>query len=197
MLTFHVVIGGFTQKSNRWHGCLKLNERLVSELSLGTYNRVWYHRWCDDWSKIAEHIWVLSERYDDDAQVCIYAYSWGAGWGAMQFAKALKKCGVDVVIMVLSDPIFRHPRICLRWLALTKSWRAIKVPSNVREIYHFYQREDRPEGHALSPENGSTVIHSGIRLRWVHTKMDDAPEWHGRSMKEAIRICCEAQATEE
>jgi hypothetical protein len=188
MLTVHTVIGGFTQRSSRWHGSLKLNEQLVSELPLGTDTRAWFHRWCDDFDKVAEHIWVLSERYSTSARVCIYAYSWGAGWGAMQFAKALKKRGIPVSVMVLSDPVYRHPRITLRWLALMRSWVAIKVPSNVREVYHFYQREDTPQGHALSPENGHTIIHPGIKLVRVHTKMDDAPEWHARSMQEARRI---------
>ena len=186
MIFVHVIISGFSQGRNRWHGTLKLNEELIEEIGNGIETRIWLQHWKSDWRSIAEHVWLIGQNYKEEVQVCIYAYSWGAGYGAMQFAKYLDKSNIKVRVMVLSDPVYRNPRLLLRWLAFVPGMK-IKVPKNVEEVFSYYQRMNKPQGHELLAK-GSTKIHSPIKLNYIHSKMDEAPSFHGMCLKQAKRV---------
>ena len=193
-MIIHQCISGFTQNMQTLHGVLKLSERMrrpESGIVDCCSRRLYYNRWNDDWSKIAEHYWNISDIYLEPLTICVYAYSWGAGWGAMQLAKHLDKAGMKIRVMVLSDPVYRHPLLSLRWLSLLKRDSSfapiIKVPKNVKEIFHFYQRLNVPAGHKLSV-TGETLLRPGMELHRIHQKMDDAWEFHGLSISVAKRV---------
>lgn len=190
MIHIHLCISGFTQSVGRWNGILALQEKLLDELdSCGGHGcRVWYTRWKDNWKDIAEHIWLLHERNGEKVKVNVYAYSWGAGWGAMQLLKHLDKSNLGVEDMVLSDAVFRHPMISLRWLAMTP-WAEIQCPINVQRLHIFYQRKNKPSGHKVAYDALQTQMRSRIELNYTHQKMDDAPEFH----KTCLRIAKDAE----
>lgn len=193
MITIHVVIAGFTQTRNRWHGMLALYEQMLAERGHdGLVTRVWFQRWYDDWRNIAEHAWLIGDHHKQRVQACVYAYSWGAGWGAMRFAHYLDRNGIKVGVMVLSDPVYRHPlfngvpllQYVGQWRAMFPGSAKIKVPPNVGEVFCYFQRKNRPSGHDLVAV-GDTKIHECVQLDVVHEKMDDDNTFHKMALKKA------------
>lgn len=184
----HQCISGFTQNVNTLHGVLKLSERLrqsgiVDEMR----TRVILHQWKSDWKKIAEYYWLLSEYYLEPVTICVYAYSWGAGWGAMQLANYLNRNGMDIKVMVLSDPVFRHPKWYMRWQSLIQRDSSfspiIRVPTNVHEVFQFHQKTNRPMGHRLLSMNGTLIHPPHIIPNTTHQKMDDNWKFHALSLE--------------
>ncbi|MFI4876234.1 MAG: hypothetical protein ACIALR_12875 [Blastopirellula sp. JB062] len=200
-LLIHNAISGFTQSQATWHGTIDLAEKLRETHCDGVRSRVHYFRWCEDWDAVAAYHLSLAEQYRQKPTIGIYAYSWGAGWGAMQLAKQLRRRGLPVRVMVLSDPIYRHP-IAL-WRSLRNAWLPIvgepliRVPDNVKEVFTFHHLQNRPSGHKLisaSRTNGA-LIHPPQLLHYDHQYMDDAPEFHRAALDQAARICAVAQST--
>lgn len=184
-IKYHVCIPGFTQGD---HGLLSLREKLLRDgHQRDIDSRVEMFSWRHDWSNYADVIERVCEIYRRKASIRIYAYSFGAGWGAMQLAKELRKRAIPVRAMVLCDPVFRHPFVGLRWLSLLPGdspLTKIRVPDNVSEVWSFFQRLDRPQGHRLIATNG-TLLHSPLRLYYPHVAMDNADEFHARSLEVA------------
>ncbi len=204
-LAIHVAISGFTQGYGRWHGIAELAEKLRSVHGRGCGSRVHYFRWNENWRAVAEYFFALSERYDRPLVIAVYAYSWGGGWGAMQLARELRRRGIRVRVMVLSDPVYCHPYDLLRWRALM-NWNLpivgepiIRVPSTVDEVFSFHQIGDRPAGHKLisdSRTNGAT-IHPRVLLDCDHGWMDSAQEFHAQALDVALAIAREAAGYEQ
>lgn len=188
-LVLHVCISGFTQKANRRHGVFKLSEKLRHNSINCDQDRVWLRPWNTDWQVVAEHVWLLSEDY---AETCIniYAYSWGAGWGFVQFARGLQERGLVVNGATLCDPVYRHPNILKRWRSLLKrdSWLAptIPVPANVLSVETLHQRHNIPQGHKLRLTGDMTRETPPVELDMTHQYMDDAEEWHRRCEARAV-----------
>ena len=179
----HVVIGGFTQRRDRMHGMMRLSEKLHDQIKTGPDVRIWYCRWCEPWKRYAEYVWILGSIVDE-VEVSIYAYSWGAGWGAMQLAEHLGRAGISVKIMVLSDPVYRHPWPILRFAALLPGKR-IKIPPKVRQVFSYYQRVNKPQGHELVTTSQRTLLHPPVELKCTHEKMDDTKYFHEMCLKQA------------
>jgi pimeloyl-ACP methyl ester carboxylesterase len=176
--TWRVVIGGFLQDQGRPTGMVRLWQTLDAQLSRPGV-RVELRNWNDNWRQIAELIWRVLPA-DGSVRVGIYAYSWGAGWGAMQLARRLSQRGVSVAHMVLSDPVYRSPWLPFRWLAFCP-WRPIVVPRNVRKVIWYRQRRNRPAGHRLIAEDaGRTSIFppDGHEADVIHAYMDDLLAFH-------------------
>jgi hypothetical protein len=193
MMIKHVCISGFTQNDAFLHGVMKLSERLREQNIVDEFkSRIDLFQWNSDWKKIAEYYWLLQEHYLEKTTICVYAYSWGAGWGAMQLAKRLARNGMYIRVMVLSDPVYRS-----RWFTFKfRSMLArdsmfapiIHVPHNVQEVFNLYQTTNRPQGHRLIATNG-TKIHPSIHVpNTEHQKMDDNWKFHTLSQEIAIRI---------
>lgn len=200
MLAIHYCISGFTQHNGRANGLLDLAEKLIaSGHNAHARTRVYYRAWRGNWTHEAEHAALLAKHYEEPVRVNIYAYSWGAGWGAMQLARALLARGIFVQTMVLSDPVFRHPLPWRRWLTLFRRDSrfgllpapVIRVPRNVGEVYSFHQLVDWPQGHRLLPDNGATM-HPPRRLHRGHAAMDEAPEFHKCAIVAAEQLRAEA-----
>jgi hypothetical protein len=175
---WHVVIGGFLQDEGRPTGMVRLWRKLDARLSSPGV-RVELRNWNDNWRQFAELIWRVQPG-DGSVKVGIYAYSWGAGWGAMQLAKCLSRRGVPVAHMVLSDPVYRSPLLPFRWLAFCP-WRPIVVPRNVRQVTWFRQRRNRPSGCRLVAEDSQrTTIRpaDGYEADVIHEYMDDLLAFH-------------------
>lgn len=199
-LLIHNAISGFRQSPAAWNGVLELAEKLRETHCDGVRSRVHYFTWRENWAAIANYHLALAEKYRTEATIGIYAYSWGAGWGAMQLASQLRRRGLRVRVMVLSDPVYRHPfflwRSLCNWTWPLGGEPLIRVPDNVKEVYWFQQTQNRPSGHKLisaSRTNGA-LIHPPVLLRRDHQYMDDAPEFHRLALDQAARICRDTQS---
>lgn len=195
----HICISGFTQHCGRNNGLVKLSERLsMHGYADGPGSRVMLHPWRSDWSHVAEYLWLLENIYEQTITVGIYAYSWGAGYGATSLARELRERGITVRGMVLSDPVPR-PILPLRWMAMVPAGigpllgRRIRIPDNVREVWHFRQTQNTPQGHpVVADDPDRTTVHPGYELHRTHQYMDDAAAFHDRAESVAATIDREA-----
>lgn len=163
------VITGFLQNQGTPTRLIKLWDLLRTRHSSAT-SAVRLCPWNTNWSHEAEFVFRLSN--GDPPRVVVCAYSWGAGWGAMELARQLERRGLDVQSMVLIDPVYRHCYSLGQWRALVP-WSQIRVPANVHEVHWFRQAVSRPAGHDLVAESTGTVIHPSVVLRVDHVHMDD------------------------
>lgn len=199
-LVIHCCISGFRQSLGYWNGMLEVDAQLrEAGHAKSVSSRVEYHVWRNDWSSVAEYYFALGERYKGRPIICIYAYSWGAGWGAIRLAKELGKRGLTVKAMVLCDPVYRHPLFLMRWRSLQYvdwpivSAPKIKIPANVHgQVFSFYQRRDKPRGHLLvAADEKKTTIMPAVELRADHSHMDEQPEFRERVLQVASEFLWE------
>lgn len=176
---WHIVISGFLQNEGRPTGMVRLWRWLGQEHS-GPESCVELRSWNDNFRDLAELIWRVQPAAPEESgpTVMIYAYSWGAGWGAIELARQLRKRGIPVAAMVLSDPVYRSPWRSLAWLAMV-SWSSIRVPANVRRVTWFRQRMNRPAGHRLvAADPAATEIAPPVLAHVTHQYMDDLRSFH-------------------
>lgn len=180
--TWHLVISGFLQTVGKPNGMVSLWRKLMRHN--GPEAAVVPLKWNSQWWDIAELIWSVQPN-GHDRVIRIYAYSWGAGWGAMELARQLDRRGMAVDHMVLSDPVFRSSWLLGRWLALSEL-ASIEVPANVRRVSWFRQTKNRPCGHNLAAADGQiTVIQPPVVLSRTHQYMDDAEDFHAECLRVA------------
>lgn len=185
---WHIVISGFLQHDGQPHGCVALWNRLrtLSDCSTQQVERM---AWNDDVAALAEFIHRLRpDLAGHDRQraplVNLYGYSWG-GMTAVKLARALQRHGIEVPTLVLSDAVYRHWYWLGNWRAFVP-WRKIVVPSNVKRVVWFVQRENWPRGHRLVAANPRTTkIEPPIGLGLRHTDMDDAAAFHRAALEAA------------
>ncbi|MEO1619270.1 MAG: hypothetical protein AAFV88_25720, partial [Planctomycetota bacterium] len=153
-------------------------------------SRVFMHPWRAHWTTIAEHAWLLSQIHETPLAVGIYAYSWGAGHGAIRLANELGERGIDVQQMVLCDPVPR-PCLPLRWTAMLPAWLCppILIPSNVRNASSFIQRKNLPQGRKIEAAFPRlTTVNKPTELGVTHQYADDASAFHESAMAAAERV---------
>lgn len=197
--TVIIPIMGFTQTIAYLVGMLKLWRRLRMRSS---EDRFICHpqRWCANWAEVADFINVITH---NDAlgvpkpTIYVAAYSWGAGWGFIRLAKELKKRGLHISKAVLCDPVYRSPLFPFGWLTRLRTMinkgplaPRIVIPSNVENVWYFFQTQNKPRAHRLVPQKeGYPVIHPGTdgdenlkpgELEADHAFMDDQPEFIGK-----------------
>lgn len=197
---WHIVISGFTQNLSRPSGAEALHFKLRGMVSTDT--EVLLRQWRGDWYGMSEYIrrssMFLPADHNDlhkyrGPNIYIYAYSWGAGNGFTQLAKALRRQGLRVTVAVLCDPVYRSgfiPQWFPDWLQFAPlsltSIMHIRVPDNVDLVHWFYQRQSRPQGNQLVAKKPElTEIKEGIELHADHVAMDDQLEWHDKAMQVA------------
>lgn len=177
ILSWHICISGFTQRENSLHGIVRLWRDLHGKLESAesvVSLRTWNSRWAD----LAEHILLIQQNQGQAIRIAVYAYSYGAGWGLVQFAKQLRRRGLWVDVAVLADPVYRSPWLLFRWLAMT-SWRQVTIPSNVKLVRWFYQRQNLPQSQGVVAENcKQTLITEGQELLCDHEYADDSLRFH-------------------
>ncbi len=182
-MRWHICISGFLQSEARPNGILRLWLQTIRPLQEpDTFTT--YRRWNSPWTSLAEFIQFT--RGSGNLRLGIYAYSYGAGWGAMRLARALRQRGIAVDEMVLADPVFRHGCRSLAWLSLLRGPR-IRVPANVQRLTWFYQTTNRPAGHQLLDHAGQPI--PGIHVPGViHQAMDDLPAFHEACRAAALSL---------
>jgi len=196
---FHLLVSGFLQRRGQRHGLHDLFVPMHLAHAKGDTS-VQLMAWNDRWRDVADDIANCAMPSDPaDVRVFVYAFSWGAGWGFVQLAKALRRHRISSECAVLADPIYRSRWLSLSWMSLcTMSMftPTITVPSNVCEVHWFAQNTCRPCGHDLVPEDRKqTKIHRPRVLPHTpHTLMDDAHEFHQLSLRIAASAATEAQA---
>lgn len=183
---WHVPICGFTQSLAAPTGIELLWQSLRREHHNGRVCVLDPQCWNRRWEDLAEFVWRF--RPAATPRIAVYAYSWGAGWGFVQFAKALRRRGLIVDVAVLCDPVYRHGWIG-NWRAL---WPAstIRVPCNVSCVHWLYQRQSWPRGHQPVPEDPTnTSVMGGHEIEDTdHTYMDDHPAFHRLALAVAASL---------
>lgn len=184
----HVCITGFLQShASSNAGLVDVWRRLDIEHGRDPQTLVSLRSWKDNWDDFAELFFRFRNGTDPDIRV--YAYSWGAGFGAIQFAKALQSRGLKIRSMVLSDPVYFSRLISTRWLAMIQEVPFLKwsprivVPSNVERVTYFRQSKNRPAGHELIAEDSEkTKIEPAQFLSYDHQHMDDSFEFRSECL---------------
>ena len=157
--------------------------------------------WNYDWYTLARFVQINSHNTVDctggsgkSPLINIYAYSWGAGCGAIQLATHLNNvANYEIQNMVLADPVYCSSSIFLRWRAIfanrfsfTRRFApAIVIPSNVTKVFWNRQFNNWPRAHDLHSLPGSkTVIHSPhLENNLTHSEMDDS-SWFQSKVQE-------------
>jgi hypothetical protein len=168
------IIDGFLRHAGKRTRQIELWERLHTAGSpdFRAELRTWNHHWDAE----AEFVFRMST---DQPKICIFAYSWGAGWGAMQFCKRLEARGVEVANLVLCDPVYRHWYTLGNWRAFVP-WIPILIPCNVRKVNWLRQKTNWPRGHQLKAAcNGATEIAEPFVLDCEHMHMSERMEYIG------------------
>jgi hypothetical protein len=166
------VITGFQQDASTRTRQIELMERLhaAGAPDFRAELRAWNHSWESE----AEFVFRMST---EAPKIVIFAYSWGAGWGAMQFCQRLRARGMEVANLVLCDPVYRHWYLAGNWRAFVP-WIPIKIPCNVRRVDWLRQKTNWPRGHELTAEcDGATEIADPILLDCEHVHMAERSEF--------------------
>ncbi len=185
-----IPISGFSQHPNQRTGMSEL--ALKMHEGIGKAPGCWVHPvlvWNADWESLARSMQVNS--CHDDTKIFIVAYSWGAGWGAVQLSQKLRRIGMEVDALFLADPVFRSRF----WLM---SWRSrfiknslfrfltpkITIPSNVKRVEWTRQFNNFPQAHDLVAASPSTVIPPAIiEQDKVHNMMDESETFHNLAIE--------------
>lgn len=195
---FNICVSGFTQTRGTFHGILKLREQLIdSGFSQGPKLRVWYLPWTTNWSDVAQDLQTVAYHTGCRPMINLCGYSYG-GWGAVEFARKLAEHGIVVHCLTLCDPVAR-PRWWPRPLPAATSMLGrdysfhISIPTNVRKVHEFYQKENRPQGHILDLTE-HTQRGKEVQLYYPHQLMDDHETFHECVMREARGMYASLQA---
>lgn len=177
-----LIIGGNTQSLGRRHGTGEL------WLDLRTYSSpdICVHQlaWNDNMQEMAERIRAYSE---PNPRILVAAYSWGAGHGLPNLAKALQDRGLSCHAVV-NDPIYRSRLLSFRWLAFVPGMH-VRLPQNVLvEAWLTQKSSPLLKGHDLASDCPVAIPKATILDR-THIDMDDAPEYHHAVWAAAERLC--------
>ena len=183
------VIQGFTQTRATRSRMVELWKELYDKHA-SPECLVELRQWNANWKAEAEHILRMTpDESGAQTTIKIFAYSWGAGWGFTQLAKALGSRGLRVSSAVLCDPVYRHSYRLGHWRTFITSW-PIVIPPNVDEVYSFFQRMNWPCGHTLKAASDETTMHHPIELQADHSAMEDQPQFLARCrlVAQSLRI---------
>jgi len=171
-----IVIAGFLQREGTPNGMIGLWQTLHA-LHACPQRAVVFRTWNSEWRDLAT---LIFRTRDAAAQptVKVYAYSYGAGFGAVQLAEELKKRGLGVRHMVLSDAVYRSACLFGRLSALLP-FASIEVPDNVRRVTWFRQAKNRPMGHEVfAADPARTKVDPATWASVPHQAMDDLVVFH-------------------
>ncbi|MEM0964806.1 MAG: hypothetical protein AAGJ81_01475 [Verrucomicrobiota bacterium] len=183
MKAWILCISGFTETIGEHTGTARLWKQLRKLSSPET--SVQLFEWDENWRKKAAFI---AEHSDPDVRILVCAYSWGAGYGFRKLARHLQHYDIAIETAVLCDPIYRSRTLFLRWLAFVPGL-PIRIPTNVREVFYFFQRKDRLlRGHHPKAVSLGTWIRPGVEIDRNHSGIDEHQKYHTLAHGEALRI---------
>lgn len=169
-----ILVSGFLQDHGEPNGMVGL-WRKIHALQAGPDSAVMLYPWWFDYRTTAEFMWRL--RNGGPSRVTLIGYSWG-GVGCVRLAQELRKRGIAVNHMILSDAVYRHGYWLGNWRAFVP-WIPIKIPANVHLVDWFRQREAQPYGHDVVAQSRLyTLVNPPTDLEVTHQYMDDAKEFH-------------------
>jgi len=187
---WHIVISGFQQQSGTINGTVVVWDDLIRITRDKPSARVELLTWCDNVANQAELI-KKTEPVDAKPIVNVYGYSWG-GMTAANFARELKRRGIEVNHMVLCDAVYRHWYWLGQWRAFVSLW-SIQVPDNVLRVTQFRQKENYPRGHKVTADNpGRTDLGPIHWLGVDHCWMDDQPAFRRACRDAALQVRMDA-----
>lgn len=207
----HLVIGGFGQYRGKLAGVDYVVDALDRFRQPGV--RVSLLPWSHDWKAEAGYIrrHAPLDTRDQQPLVCLYAYSWGVGNGAVQLARQLQRREIGVWGLISCDGVYHHRAVLCRWLPQWRSlWPGSRIwlPPNVRRggVRVFRQRNGLPSGHEIVDHHGHAYhaeeIHDVLRdnrfvERASHFNLDESPRWHRAcvDLAEQAQLECEGRET--
>jgi hypothetical protein len=147
--------------------------------------RTSYMTWDADWPAFAEHMMRTGPTDPNQMTICVFAYSWGCGHGALDLFSECRHRGLTIESAVLADPVYH------KWWA---PWRAlvspivtptIVIPDNVTNLWYTLQRENKPAGHecVLAKGNKVTTINEPVMSHRTHTYMDEDPLFQDKCLE--------------
>lgn len=182
-----ICISGFMQRLYTPNGMEKLWLRLREEAE-SVYCCVSLHPWNTNWKQFVQHILRTGPVERTSLDIRVAAYSWGCGYGLVNLSKELHKNGVYIKTAVLSDPVYHN-----NWTLWRSLWSPILgqpkvyIPENVLEVYYFRQKEERPYGcQCVAEDFEQTKIVDCGYLRNIHTRMDDATDFHNKACEKIL-----------
>src|SRR5688500_4992637 len=105
--TVHIPIRGFQQDDGEQSGVEVLWRERLRPLAGAATLVVTPLEWDHDWKDYAAFLSRLNPEGAPPPKLCVYAYSWGAGWGFISLAKQLGKLDppMRIALAVLTDPV--------------------------------------------------------------------------------------------
>lgn len=138
--------------------------------------RVSLHNWNDPWADVAAQIVRLGPADRRLLEICVVAYSWGVGHGALTLCRELGRLGINVRVLLSIDGVYHSRRALWRslWSPLLGE-PVLRVPANVRRVDFFRQQVNRPRGQAVVAEDPeATEVHNRGILELPHERIDDS-----------------------
>jgi hypothetical protein len=184
----HIFISGRTERIGHDTGTKKAREYVEDAIPrpLDAHTIIRKLEWNSDWNAVAD---MIADICQFDSTVSVYAYSWGAGYGARKLAKFLAERGICINTAVLCDPVYRSRFLPFRFLALTR-FPKIKWPANVLNIWQIYQRSNRPHGHLPILTDGKAQrIHLLEQVPETrHNTIDDSQRYRDLCLTVATKV---------
>lgn len=175
-LEWNFLFCGFLQRDGDVNGMVALWDELRRTRSSPEFvveRHAWYSRAGD----LAEMVSAFRDRQNTTPRINVVGYSWG-GTTALNFARCLKRRGLNVARMVLCDAVYRPP-VPLGYSLAFCPWMRLLVPNNVGHVIQFRQRTSWPRGHRIVAEDPhATWVEKPIFLPHDHIHMDDAVQFH-------------------
>ena len=173
-----VTFQGFTESDERPTGTEDLYFSVVRQFA-GPYVTTYQpRRWNSDSKALAEQL--VRQRIHD---VIVLAYSWGAGYQCMKFAKIGRQYWIRIPLALHCDPVYR-PTWMPGWLPANPlniysidRRSKIKLPPAIRRAVYVRQELSIPNGHQLVAEHPGQVAECRAVLPYGHTGIDECPEW--------------------
>ncbi len=179
-----ICFSGFLQ-GGRVSGIEKIEDAIHRQCH-GDTTRVLLKSWKDSPADLASRIWNRCPEGGHPAIVLI-GYSYG-GYTAVLLARELNERGFEVETMLLIDPVFRFLGRFPSLFSLA-DWWTIEVPSNVRNLFDWSQKINKPSGHKIVESIKTTRNHETLMVK--HQHIDDSPIVFKRAM---LVACPEVKA---
>lgn len=199
-----ICISGYRQtQGNAEQGVPWLAHRLITEY--GHLARVEFYTWDSDWSGIAEWIFRASQN-GSPPTIMLVAYSWGVGYGALRLLHELRRRGVRVNIVVLSDGVRHFGGSVMHRLGVSQvaAYRSrpfgkpqIKLYDDaIGELHWFHQnnfdlfdRNSWLRGHDIVRQSDGKKFDNEYVISGVqHRYMDELQEFRDKVMECASRL---------